>query len=332
MKAKKILALRPLFARRRILVVGDVMLDHYIHGDVARISPEAPVPVLDRAHEHHVPGGAANVARNLAALGTQVELVGVVGRDPAAGTLREIFAEARIGCGGLVAEKGRPTTQKTRVVAGRQQLLRIDNESRDAISAGSRRAVIAAVHRQAAKASAIILGDYAKGVFDQEVVDAILAIGREQGVPVCIDPKPTRPLRMQGAALLTPNRKETFELAGMHDQPIAGDPMKHAGLQAAIAEIQRRHEPKALLVTLGGAGMLLIEQGKAPRHLPTMAQEVYDVSGAGDTVIATFVLARAAGLSAYDAAVLANLAAGVVVGKLGTATATVDELAAHSRD
>lgn len=325
-----ILSLRRKFSRVRVVVLGDVMLDHYIHGDVARISPEAPVPVVDHVREHSVAGGAANVARNLTALEARAELVGVVGRDATAERLRGVLREARIGVRGVVADASRPTTVKTRIVAGHQQLLRLDCEERRPVAAAARKGLFAAAKAAVLTADAVIVADYAKGVLDQELLDTVLAAARRAAVPVAIDPKPARLLKMKGAALLTPNRKETFELAGMSDQLVSGDPLRHAGLKQAIAEIRRRHSPETLLVTLGAAGMLLIEGGKAPRHIPTAAREVYDVSGAGDTVIAAYVLARSAGFSGLEAAMFANRAAGVVVGKLGTATASLEEIAAHA--
>lgn len=323
---ERILELTRRFKQKRIIVIGDVMLDHYISGGVKRISPEAPVPIVEFNGENYLPGGAANVARNLATLGARVELLGVVGEDANADILRATLEADKVKSVGLTAQVDRPTTVKTRVMASHQQILRVDRESRQPLADGTKQKMLRALKRASQGASAIIVADYAKGVIDQETISAILAIGRAAGVPVCIDPKPHRPLKMKGAALLTPNRKETFELAGLRDESLGTHPMKHRGLQQAIARIQKDYAPTILLVTLGEAGMLVVERGRAPRHLPTAARAVYDVSGAGDTVIATFVLAQAAGAGAIEAAMMANLAAGVVVGKLGAAAVSPQEL------
>jgi D-beta-D-heptose 7-phosphate kinase/D-beta-D-heptose 1-phosphate adenosyltransferase len=326
MTPQRILELAKRFKRQRIVVVGDVMLDHYIHGEVRRISPEAPVPIVEFGSQNYLPGGAANVARNLATLGAKVELVGVVGKDESARILRESLGLNRIRSSGLIVDAGRPTTVKTRVMASHQQILRIDQESRQVPAAAVKAKLLQAVRKAAKSSSAIIVADYAKGVIDQDVIDAVLAIGRKAGVPVCIDPKPVRRLQMKGCALLTPNRKETFELARLPDEAVGTRPERHRGLRKAVANIQRDYAPKTLLVTLGEGGMLLIEGKQAPRHLATAARDVFDVSGAGDTVIAAFVLAQAVGADSVEAATFANLAAGVVVGKLGAAAVTVGEL------
>ncbi len=311
----------------RVVVLGDVMLDHYIVGDVRRISPEAPVPVLEHHEERFMPGGAANVARNIAALGGRAELVGAVGADLAAEHLRQALLAEKIGVSRLLQDPSRPTTIKTRVMATHQQMLRVDRESRQPLAPVPRRRLHAALQRAVRGTHAIIVADYAKGVIDQETMDFVLSLARREGVPVCIDPKPARRLKMKGCALLTPNRKEAFEMAGMADEPVGSDPSSHPRLIKAITAIRREHAPACLLVTLGEAGMLIQEGNAAPKHLPTTARDVFDVSGAGDTVIATFALARAAGADAVQAAALANYAAGVVVGKLGAATVAPAELA-----
>lgn len=314
-------------SRVRILVIGDVMLDHYIWGDATRISPEAPVPVVEFGGEYHRPGGAANVAGNLAALGARAELLGVVGADEPAARLKTALREAGLSSAGLVASADRCTTVKTRVLAHQQQMLRIDRESRLPLPPPVRQRLLRRLRTALRGAAAVLVADYAKGVLDQTTLDAVLALARAARVPVCIDPKPVRPLRFAGCNLLTPNRHEAFALAGLPDEPVGAQPARHRGLLRAMARIHRLHRPDILLVTLGEAGMVVQERGAKPCHLPTAARTVYDVSGAGDTVIASFVLARTAGASAVEAAAFANLAAGVVVGKLGVATASPQELA-----
>lgn len=314
------------FPQQRIVVIGDVMLDHLISGDARRISPEAPIPIVNFVRETYTPGGAANVARNLTALGARADLLGVVGDDASATALRESLSTHGIPASGLVVEPGRPTTVKMRITAQRQQIVRLDRETNRPLSPIAVRQLIEAYRATLAGAAAVIVTDYAKGVAEQSVLDAVLQHARTQHVPVCVDPKPAHPLALRGTTVLTPNRKETFELAGLTDDGATGDPLTDAPLLGAVARIQERHDPDLLLVTLSEAGLLLVERNQAPQHIPTFARQVYDVTGAGDTVIATFVLARAAGASPLEAATIANYAAGIVVGKTGTAAATPVEL------
>jgi rfaE bifunctional protein kinase chain/domain len=314
------------FHRQRILVVGDVMLDHFLYGRVRRISPEAPVPVVEFVREEYMPGGAGNVARNLATLGAAVDLLSVIGGDVAGRHLHEVLVGQGIGAAGLVEEAGRLTTQKLRITAHQQQMVRVDRETGHPLTAAGKTALLAAWRRALPGAVAVIVADYAKGVVDQELLDALMGEARAAGIPVCIDPKPSRMLRMSGCALLTPNRKEAFELAGLEDPGAGPDPGRDPALLEAVARIRGRHAPAVLLVTLGEAGMLLVDAAGVTHHVPTVAREVFDVSGAGDTVIASFVLAVAAGATPWEAAILANHAAGIVVGKSGTATVTPEEL------
>lgn len=315
------------FPRQRIVVIGDVMLDHYLHGEVRRISPEAPVPVVEFLADQYLPGGAANVAGNLAALGAKVDLIGVVGRDPAARQLTDAVRRIGLDPSGLIPAPDRGTTVKTRIVAHQMQMLRVDRETRQPLLPATRNKLLSRLRSSLRGAAAVIVTDYAKGVLDRETITAILTLGRRAGVPVCIDPKPTRPLKFKGPQLLTPNRREAFELAGLSDAPIGAQPARDRGLRRAMNRIWKLYRPGVLLVTLGEAGMVVQEKGGEPRHLPTAARTVYDVSGAGDTVIAAFVLAWSAGASVLEAAGLANLAAGIVVGKPGVATVSRSELA-----
>lgn len=316
------------FATQRIVVIGDVMLDHVITGEAARISPEAPIPVLRFRDERYAAGGAANVAQNLAALGCAVDLFGVVGADADADHLRRSF-HPRINAAGLVIEPNRPTTVKSRVVAQRQQIVRVDRETARPLEATTAGALAEACRSALRGAAAVIVADYAKGVIDQPLLDAVMAAARSERVPVCVDPKPSRRLNLRGAALLTPNRKESFELAGLNDDGASIEaPTTDPALLKAVVRIQELYQPEALLITLSEAGLLLIEPGQPARHIPTFARQVYDVTGAGDTVIACFVLARAAGATLVEAAIIANHGAGAVVAKTGTATVSVDELVA----
>ena len=312
--------------RSRILVVGDVMLDHFIWGSVVRISPEAPVPVVELERESFMPGGAANVARNLAALKAPTELFGVVGEDVAAEQLKRLLAEQHIGCRGLIRTGTRPTSVKTRIVAHKQQVVRIDRERRDGVDETLTRRLAGALGSALTHSAAVVVGDYGKGVVTQGLLEQLKGLCRARGVWLSVDPKPVHHLDLSGLSLITPNRKEAFELAGVPDETRHADPLRDANLMTAAERLLSRLRPALLLITLGESGMLLCQRNHKPFHIPTVAQEVFDVSGAGDTVIATFTLAIAAGASAVEAAILSNHAAGIVVGKIGTATVTPQEL------
>jgi D-beta-D-heptose 7-phosphate kinase/D-beta-D-heptose 1-phosphate adenosyltransferase len=313
-------------AKTRVLVLGDVMLDHFIWGGVSRISPEAPVPVVDFERESFMPGGAANVARNLTALNVPAELFGAIGRDAAAKQLQRLLQEQKIGCAGLVANSSRHTSVKTRVVAHKQQIVRIDRETRDGLDAKLTGSLLAKVEPQLVKADAVIVGDYGKGVVTQLLLNEIKSLCHARGVWLSLDPKPVHHLNLSNLSLITPNRKEAFELANLPDETRNKNPFADKNLMLVAERLLNELRPAVLLITLGELGMLLCQRGQKPFHIPTVAQEVFDVSGAGDTVIATFTLAVAAGASPFEAAILSNHAAGIVVGKIGTATTTPEEL------
>jgi D-beta-D-heptose 7-phosphate kinase/D-beta-D-heptose 1-phosphate adenosyltransferase len=315
-------------ARTRLLVIGDVMLDQFIWGTVARISPEAPVPVVEFQRESFMPGGAANVARNLTALRAVTELLGVIGKDHTGRELKKLLSAHRIGCSGLLAASRRQTSVKTRIVAHKQQVVRIDRETREDIDGPLSRRLLAAIEAMLPQTAAVLIGDYSKGVVTQSLLNEIKRLCRARGIWVSLDPKPSHQLDLRNLSLITPNRKEAFELAGLPDDTRHSDPFKDTNLMKVARLLHERLQPALLLITLGELGMLLCQRDHAPLHIPTVAQEVFDVSGAGDTVIAAFTLAVAAGASPQEAAVLSNHAAGIVVGKLGTATVTTEELLA----
>jgi D-glycero-beta-D-manno-heptose-7-phosphate kinase len=308
-----------------ILVVGDVMLDQFIWGSVARISPEAPVPVVDFERESFMPGGAANAARNLTALRANTELFGTVGHDDAARRLKQLLKEQHIGCDGLLAHPERATSLKTRIVAHKQQVVRIDRETRDGLEGRLLNRLLEVFKAELKRADAVIICDYGKGVVTQQLLNEIKALCRARGVWLSVDPKPYH-LNLSGLSLITPNRKEAFELANLPDQTRNSDPFADANLMAAAERLLTELRPAVLLITLGELGMLLCQRDQKPFHIPTVAREVFDVSGAGDTVIASFTLAIAAGASPVEAAIISNHAAGIVVGKIGTATVTPEEL------
>jgi D-glycero-beta-D-manno-heptose-7-phosphate kinase len=312
--------------KARVLVVGDVMLDQFIWGGVSRISPEAPVPVLDFSRESFMPGGAANVARNLVSLATPTELFGAIGNDDAARKLLKLLGEQNIGCSGLVKNSARHTSIKTRIVAHQQQVVRIDRETRGALDAKTTAKLLVEFKSKLAKTDAVIVGDYGKGVVTQPLLNEIKSLCRERGVWLSLDPKPVHDLNLSNLSLITPNRKEAFELADLPDETKNVNPFADKNLMLVAERLLNELRPALLLITLGELGMLLCQRGQKPFHIPTVAQEVFDVSGAGDTVIATFTLAIAAGASPMEAAILSNHAAGIVVGKVGTATTTPEEL------
>jgi D-glycero-beta-D-manno-heptose-7-phosphate kinase len=322
-RARKLLAAA---AQTRILVIGDVMLDQFLWGKVSRISPEAPVPVVEFERESFMPGGAANVARNLAALEVRVELFGVVGHDAPAGQIMELLAAQRVDCRGVILETMRHTSTKTRIVAHQQQLVRVDRESRHDLKPSTIQRLLALLEKRIRQADAVIVGDYGKGVVTQTMLDGLKTLCHARGVWLSLDPKPVHRLQLQGLSLITPNRKEAFELAGLSDDTRHPDPLRDAALMQAAESLLAKLQPALLLITLGEHGMLLCQRRQKPFHIPTVAQEVFDVSGAGDTVIATFTLAIAAGATPVEAAVFSNHAAGLVVGKVGTATVQPAEL------
>jgi len=327
---RRVRALLDRIRRLRVLVIGDVMLDQFIWGRVSRISPEAPVPVIDFDRESFMPGGAANVARNLAALKASTALFGVVGRDGAARQLRELLAGQGVACAGLLPVSARMTTRKVRIIAQRQQVVRVDRESRGDLDGPALRRLLAAIRPAVAKADAVVVGDYGKGVVTQGLLNELHRLCSARGVWLSLDPKPVRRLELGGLSLITPNRKEAFELAGLSESTSSRptNPLDDTGLLRVADTLFARLKPALLLITLGEQGMLLCQRSRPPFHIPTMAQEVFDVSGAGDTVIASFTLAIAASASPVEAAIFSNHAAGVVVGKVGTATVTPDELLA----
>ena len=307
----------PDFSRARLLVAGDVMLDRYWTGATSRISPEAPVPVVRVGRDESRPGGAANVALNVASLGGQVQLLGVVGCDDAADVLREQLAGAKIGAEWITSAR-LPTITKLRVLSRHQQVIRLDfEESFAGADAFDRPALDAAFARALENADVAVLSDYAKGTLAD--VGGLVAAGRKAGKPILVDPKGADFAKYRGATLLTPNVPEL--------EAVVGSCADEAALVEKGARLLSDLALEALLVTRSEKGMTLLRPGKPPLHLPTEAREVFDVTGAGDTVIATVAAGVAAGMSLADAVRLANVAAGIVVGKLGTATTTPAELA-----
>ncbi len=314
------------FAASRLLVVGDVMLDHFIWGAVRRISPEAPVPVVEVARETSFPGGAANVARNLAMFTKHASLMGRVGRDSEAARLRELLTEEGVVTGPLIESNELPTISKTRIIARQQQVVRVDRERLEKLSDAELAIAKERISELLPQLDAIIIEDYGKGFVTQPLVEMIVSLASSAGKLVTVDPSPRNPLQWNGATLVKPNRIEAFAAAGIEDHHRAIPPDRDDDLIAVGNQLLSQWQVPAVLITLGEQGMMLFQQGGKPHHIPTRAREVYDVSGAGDTAIALLTLALASGLSPMDAADVANHASGIVVGKLGTASLTPDEL------
>lgn len=309
------------FAGKRILVLGDVMLDHYVWGNVERISPEAPVPVLEAQSEEIRLGGAANVALNIRSLGAEALLVGVIGQDPPAETMKKLLREKGIGGGYLVPDPDRSTTLKTRIGAVNQQILRIDYESKTDICETVGGQVLDRLAELLPECDAMIIEDYNKGLLTRELIRAALKIARLHKVPVSVDPKLRNFLAYEGIEILKPNYKEVQSILAA----TFGDEDE---FYEAAAGLRRDMRVKNLIVTRGGMGMYIFDGDGKPLHLPTVARQVYDVSGAGDTVISALTLAYAAGADIKLAAELANHAAGVVCGIKGTASVSPEEIIA----
>jgi D-beta-D-heptose 7-phosphate kinase/D-beta-D-heptose 1-phosphate adenosyltransferase len=305
--------------RLKALVIGDLMLDEYLWGKAERISPEAPVQVVDVLREDLRLGGAGNVVNNLHSLGCNVSVCSVIGDDENGTLLRSIFAEMSVETAALFAGSNRTTGKKTRVMAANQQIVRIDRETRESIDEFNENRIISFLENSGSEFSLFIVSDYLKGVLTPNILRSVIEVGKRYGVPVVIDPKGSDYSRYRGATLLTPNRKEAEIASGISITD-------ESSLAVAAGKLLNELELSALLITRSEAGMSLFRPAETPLHIPTVAREVYDVTGAGDTVISVLTLGIAGGFSLEDSARLANTAAGVVVGKLGTSKLTPQEI------
>ncbi|HVM69722.1 MAG TPA: D-glycero-beta-D-manno-heptose-7-phosphate kinase [Gaiellaceae bacterium] len=310
------------FRGRRVVVVGDLMLDEFVRGDVARISPEAPVPILEVKERTAMPGGAANAAANVASLGGSASLVGCVGADLPGETTRRLVEASGIDAAGFVVDASRPTTVKTRIVARNQQVVRIDHETRGAFGPAIGEAIATAVRAAVASADACVVSDYGKGIVTPELVRVVVQAAA--GKPVIVDPKRRDFGAYAGATVITPNLGE-LEVAVGRTCASVEDIVEAA--QSVLPQLAGG----AVLVTRGPGGMSLVEPGKPAAHVPARARAVFDVTGAGDTVVGTLALALAVGLPMLDAIDVASAAAAIAVSKPGTATVTIDELRAELR-
>jgi D-beta-D-heptose 7-phosphate kinase/D-beta-D-heptose 1-phosphate adenosyltransferase len=311
--------------RPTILVLGDVMCDVYLWGKVERISSEAPVPIFECLNRQYVLGGAANVAANLRALGCQVRLLGVVGTDAAGRRVRELLHQHGMDDAWLLEDASRPTTEKTRLIAHQQQMLRLDQESRAPLSPELVRRAVRLGESLLAEVEGVVCSDYCKGFCMPAILAPLFTAARAAGRPIVVDPKARDFAQYYGATVLTPNIAEVERASGcLVDGPVA--------LARAVAGLLQRSQAQAMLVTQGKDGMTLFHPPQAPVQIPARARDVYDVTGAGDTVIATFTMAMVGGVPLVDAARVANVAAGIVVGKLGTAVVSAEELQVALRE
>lgn len=307
------------FEGRRIVVLGDIMLDEFVWGRVRRISPEAPVPIVEVERQTLVPGGAGNVASNLVALRARPKLIGVTGCDADAERLRALLESMGVETDGILGDPSRPTTLKMRIIAHNQQVVRADRESRSPIGSDIEGRLLDRFLEALGSAEAVIISDYNKGLLTDGLLASALGSARERGIAVCLDPKSKDFSRYQPVTIITPNHHEALEAAGIAIET-------QDGVVEAGRRILSSIDCRAVLITRGEEGMSLFTEDGQINHIPAVAREVYDVTGAGDTVIATLALAIASGASLVEAATLANHAAGVVVGKVGTATVSPEEL------
>ncbi len=313
------------FEKLRIVVVGDLMLDRYIWGKVDRISPEAPVPVIEVTEDAERPGGAGNVVLNLLTLGAKCTPIGIVGNDRLALGLLDLLESSGASLDGIVQTDERPTTVKTRIIAGQQHLVRVDRETAEDISTDVENRILEQYKRVLDDADAVILQDYNKGVLTKNVIRGTIDIARERNIPITVDPKKQNFFEFWGATLFKPNVREASRAL---NRPIVSD----SDVERAGSELLARLQSEAVLITRGSHGMSLFSMGRSPVHIPTRAVKISDVSGAGDTVISTLTLGIAAGLKREEAAMLANQAAGYVVGQVGVVPVIREALLGEEKD
>jgi D-beta-D-heptose 7-phosphate kinase/D-beta-D-heptose 1-phosphate adenosyltransferase len=317
---------------RRITVIGDLMLDEFVWGKVGRISPEAPVPVVEVTGESFYPGGAANVARNLREFVDHVAVIGMLGNDRSGQQLRKLLSEQKIDTSSAIEEEGFCTIVKTRIIALHQQVVRVDREQIVTPSKAQIAKAVAAVRDSIKETDGIIFEDYGKGFVTSELVTQIAREAANAGKIVAADPNPRHSVDWRGVTIVKPNRAEAFLAAGIPWRDTEEPPEKDTDLERAGEALLKKWETQNVLITLGEHGMMLFRQNDAPHYIRTKARQVFDVSGAGDTAIALFTLGLVCGATPIEAAEIANHASAVVVSKLGTATVTRDELVASFRE
>ncbi len=316
---KKLIKIISRFKDAKILVIGDLILDEFIWGVVERISPEAPVPVVKASSQSFMPGGASNVANNICALNGKVDIVGVIGSDLYGNTLREELEGRGIGTEGLIVDKKRPTSLKTRIIAHNQQVVRIDKETDSHIDGKELKQILDYVEEKIKDVDAIVIEDYGKGIITRKLLNSVLSLAKKSKKIISIDPKEDHFSLYKEATVITPNKSELEKATYVKIKDFRA-------LKKAALKLLNKLKTKGVLVTLGEDGMCLFEKNKKITHIPTVAQEIFDVSGAGDTVIAAVTLSLVSGANLIEAAHISNCAAGVVVGKVGVTVCTQDEL------
>lgn len=317
----KLLSIIEKFSGIKVVVVGDLMLDRYWWGNVKRISPEAPVPVVNLENKSLSAGGAANVAANIAGLGAKPFLIGVIGQDEEAILFEDVLSSINVSTEFLVNVENRPTTTKTRIVAHNQQIVRIDLENTKPLDEASEKKIINSVEKIIDNADVVVVSDYAKGVVSENIVSRLISKAKRLKKPILIDPKGRDYSKYKGATLLTPNKQEAAAACNL--EPDGQDLVEEAG-----NSLMKTLDADAVLITQGEKGMTLFERDKFPYHLETLARNVYDVTGAGDTVIASLGVAVGAGADLANAAEIANIAAGLVVEEVGTTAVKIEDLKA----
>jgi len=320
MNKKKLLVAINKFSQKKILVIGDLILDRFVWGKVSRISPEAPVPVVEVKSESGALGGAGNVANNITAFGAQVSVIGVYGADQDGQLLKEELTQKRISTKYLVQDSARPTIVKTRIIASHQQVVRVDKEVKGNFSNKIIDEIVSKITNAIKDVDAVIISDYGKGVINIPVLKKAITLAKKSKIPITVDPKIEHFLYYKGVSCITPNTSEA--IAGMRYKDVSQD----KDIVELGKKILKTLKSESVLITRSEKGMTLFEPNNKTTHIPTRAREVFDVTGAGDTVIATFTLALATGLSLAESAEIANFAAGIVVAKVGTATASLKEL------
>lgn len=332
MKLERLQQILQSASEKRFLVIGDLMLDEFVWGKVGRISPEAPVPVVEVTSESFYPGGAANVARNLRQFAEDVAVVGMIGKDRSGEQLRGLLAREKIDMSDAIEADTFRTIVKTRIIAQHQQVVRVDRERISSPSQEQIAEIVRIVRDRLAEIDAIIFEDYGKGFLTDELVAGICRDANAAGKIVAADPNPRHLIDWPGITVATPNRPEAFSAAGVPWRDPGESPKEDVDLAQAGAALLKKWNMKYLLITLGEQGMMLFQKNEAPHHIPTRARQVFDVSGAGDTAIAMFTLALCCDATPVEAAEIANHASAVVIGKLGTATVTREELFSNFRE
>ncbi|MFH1715133.1 MAG: D-glycero-beta-D-manno-heptose-7-phosphate kinase [Elusimicrobiota bacterium] len=326
MQREKLIKIIKNFSKTEILVIGDIMLDKFIWGKVTRISPEAPVPVVEITKETLMPGGAGNVVTNITTLGGISHIIGIVGNDSAGNTFVSEMENNGVGTKGIIVTQNRPTIVKTRIIAHHQQVVRVDKEVRSAIEPAEIKKLITAIEDLTPKVKAVVISDYGKGVITKPLLTAAIKMAKKYKKPILVDPKIEHFKNYKNVTCITPNTLEAMQ--GMHCLHVESQ----SDVEKLGDNIMKQLNVESLIITQGEHGMTIFEKNGKKTHIPTMAREVYDVTGAGDTVISTLAMCLANKGNILESAYIANYAAGIVVGKLGTATVTSDEIISSIKD